>query len=988
MELEHTPLLTNSISISLLVTIAIGLKSTDPAIRKQLPSSWKRTQALILCPPGLIDNWIEEFRIWTPQPFKDYLISLQAIRSTTQDSAKRTNDRLRQISDWYETGGILIISYELFRTLVKNEPTKTRPAALNLLQKNKLDRELLGGPDIIIADEAHKMKNPTSSISEAASQFRSRSRIALTGSPLANNLEEYFAMIDWVAPKYLGDIVEFRAKYVEPIKDGLYADSSSYEKRRALTKLSILNKNIDPKINRADITTMKNEMPPKTEFLITVALTKVQTDAYNIFTNAHLHGTGDVTQTRLFSWLKLMLLICNHPHCFRQRLLEKPKASKGAAASRRNSTDEMSGMSDSDIEISHPSAPASTGMSQELIQQMLSLLEAEPDLKSPYMSNKAVILTHIVRQSMKAGDKVLVFSQSIPTINYLEWLCETHLDVRTARLTGETVMSTRQGSAKSFNKAGSLKHVYLISTKAGGLGLNLYGANRVVIFDFDFNPTWEEQAVGRAYRFGQKKPVYVYRLKAGGTFEDIIEMKTVFKTQLASRVVDKKNPIRFASKSAKDYLFPPKQLQQKDVDQFRGNDPEVLDKILDMELSLIRALDLTETFHKEDDEKLTEQEEQMVQTELKGELLRRDDPDAYGEWVKARQQEEMSKRLNDLQQPTNLQGSVAAQLGGLGPSMQMASRPSPSLPRPPTNFQAARVPARMQAVSGYTGPYTNPLQPLPRSASHQQGSTQPNLISATTISSTDPPPSLPTPLTALPLTSDEGKGKASDVPDTGVQRSVATSLTINGPETDEMEGIENEDQSPPDDQDAAERTKWQEQRDKLAARTTTPLYIPLSTEQPRLHENALDRAFAANEHVVHPPRDSEEWKAMKKGGFNVWKGPFKKRMESYDKARYGPKEYSAELWRSYGNPLEIHWCAQKGQEEQEMREVEKQQRGVERGPSSSPYFRRSNQEERVEEQGTPAGEERVQPGPEESGESGSGDGVESTGRSVIDGKGM
>ena len=146
------------------------------------------------------------------------------------------------------------MSYDFFRNLVMNKATKTRPAPLSEAQHVRLDRELLKGPDIIVADEAHKLKNDRSSISLAASQFRSKSRIALTGSPLANHLEEYYCMINWIAPKYLGSPVEFRSKYVEPIKEGLYSDSSAYEKRRALQKLSVLNKNIDPKINRADIT--------------------------------------------------------------------------------------------------------------------------------------------------------------------------------------------------------------------------------------------------------------------------------------------------------------------------------------------------------------------------------------------------------------------------------------------------------------------------------------------------------------------------------------------------------------------------------------------------------------------------------------------------------------------------------------------------------------------------------------------------------------
>jgi SNF2 family DNA or RNA helicase len=92
------------------------------------------------------------------------------------------------------------------------------------------------------------VKNAASAIALAASLFKSRSRIALTGSPLANNVAEYHTMIDWVAPNYLGPAVEFRAKYVEPIQAGLYHDSTAYERRKSLTMLGVLKEDLSPKV--------------------------------------------------------------------------------------------------------------------------------------------------------------------------------------------------------------------------------------------------------------------------------------------------------------------------------------------------------------------------------------------------------------------------------------------------------------------------------------------------------------------------------------------------------------------------------------------------------------------------------------------------------------------------------------------------------------------------------------------------------------------
>jgi hypothetical protein len=113
-------------------------------------------------------------------------------------------ERLQKIAKWNEDGGVLIIGYDMFRNIIGNKKNKkTDMAPLTDAQHEVVMKHLLDGPNIIIADEAHKMKNPTAAITLAAKQFKSNSRIALTGSPLANNVEEYFAMIDWVAPSRL-----------------------------------------------------------------------------------------------------------------------------------------------------------------------------------------------------------------------------------------------------------------------------------------------------------------------------------------------------------------------------------------------------------------------------------------------------------------------------------------------------------------------------------------------------------------------------------------------------------------------------------------------------------------------------------------------------------------------------------------------------------------------------------------------------------------
>jgi SNF2 family DNA or RNA helicase len=607
--------------ISLLVTIALSARSEDIRIQDQVPERLRETKTLILCPPSLIDNWYDELIMWRPYP--------EVLGKVYKIQTQQRPVRLQQMSQWAEEGGVLIVSYEMFRGLISNDGKK-----LSEEEHVQVQRDLLESPTIVVADEAHKMKNAGAKITQVASRFKTGSRIALTGSPLANNLEEYHTMIDWIAPNYLGNIVQFRAKYSEPISWGLYEDSTTSDKRLSLRKLITLGRDLGPKLNRADISAIEKEMPSKTEFFITLPLTPLQTKAYNIYAQALLEGNGSNApgNTRLWQWLHVLGLLCNHPLPFvnklderRYSLEQKGKARKTKAMA---ATDESQGEAlPTDVVLSD------IGLAPDMIEQALKpfrKLDEENRLEDPGLSNRSLIVKQIVEESIDIGDKVLIFSHTIPTLNYLEKMLDNIEGCNPCRIDGETKMSTRQEATKTFNKKDSAFNVFLISMKAGGLGLNLQGANRVIIYDFGFNPTWEDQAIGRAYRLGQKKSVYVYRFRAGGTFEDVTYNKAVFKTTLFSRVVDKKNYMSQAKKSISSYLFDVKDVEQHALEDSLGKDRAVLDRIV-QRTKCIRNIELTETFQKEDLEKLSEEEVQLAVDEYEEQRMQRDDPAAYAQ---------------------------------------------------------------------------------------------------------------------------------------------------------------------------------------------------------------------------------------------------------------------------------------------------------------------------------------------------------------------
>lgn len=614
-------------SISFLVTIANAATSSDPDVKSQVPKSLRKSRTLVLCPPSLIENWWEEFLMWIPPDAatQNHLGQLRKVQPTLAP-----NQRLEEISAWYENGGVLLISYDIFRTTVLNRATKNRPPPLSAKTHESVRKQLLEGPNVVVADEAHKMKNQHTALAAACVGFKTKSRIALTGSPLSNHLTEYFAMIDWISPRYLGDFVQFKAKYVEPIEAGLYSDSIPCERRQSRKRLQVLNKDLDPKVNRHDITALEDSLPPKVEFVMTVALTDVQKRAYSIYIAALRSDKGDVANTLIWHWMDNLSLLCNHPACFRDKTMQ----------ANNNPQKRQRLLSESDSETLLE--PVSEVLSKDVLAELHKVFETvkETDLDSPSLSHRARILNELVEESVRVGDRILVFSHSLPTLDYIERLL-IKTNKKYCRLDGKTPVGARQASTKSFNQANSGLQVYLISTRAGGLGLNIPGANRVVLFDSHFNPTWEEQAVGRTYRLGQNKPVFVYRFIAGGTFQDVTHNKAVFKTQLALGVVDKKNPIPWASKNQRDYLFPPKEVQQDDLSQLKGKD-SVLDNILERE-EYIRKIELTETFQREDNIKLTAEEEKDVQAELEDERMKRNNP---AEWARRNVEKEKREAAN------------------------------------------------------------------------------------------------------------------------------------------------------------------------------------------------------------------------------------------------------------------------------------------------------------------------------------------------------
>lgn len=568
--------------ITLLHTIATAAASNDKKTYEQIPEHLRISKTLILSPPGLVDNWCDEFHRWLPpSPDNREGADFRHIGKIWRaDSITSPERRISNIREWYRNGGVLLIGYQGFRNFILNTP----PLPEETHQQMKM--MLLDGPNIIIADEAHQLKNQNTKISDAARGFRSMSRIAMTGSPLSNNLIEYWSMIEWIDPGFLGPRREFEGKYVAPIVAGLYADSSHEDKRRCLKMLRVLKKDIGPKVHRMDIGAIEGELPGKTEFLIKVPLTDLQWQMYINFVNdptttGQMPGEGAAKLGRkFFDAVHLLSLICNHPLSFVETLDTREGKNQALVPFKPPTPPSASDDETSVIDVDDMDDDVNDLLSaiNKPYPWARALMNTVRDPMAVEHSHKMYLLKIIIDNATGAGDKALIFTHSTLTLGFLEKALKSW-GVSFIKIDGKTPMGSRQKLTKQFNDRANIQ-VGLISTEAGGLGLNLPGANRVIIFDFKWSPMWEEQAIGRAYRIGQKQHVFVYRFHASGTFEEIVRNTVLFKNQLQIRVVDQQDPIRNATRCAKAYFKDPYVVEKEDISEFKGKDPLVLDKMI------------------------------------------------------------------------------------------------------------------------------------------------------------------------------------------------------------------------------------------------------------------------------------------------------------------------------------------------------------------------------------------------------------------------
>ncbi|KAF2159866.1 hypothetical protein M409DRAFT_29676 [Zasmidium cellare ATCC 36951] len=562
-------------AIAVLIAVDEAAQSENPRINEQLPPhlrpedmDGRQLRVLILVPAALIQNWRAELDKWAPNKFPN-VWSIESVPS---------KNHLGILDEWHRIGGVMLMGHEMFqKKITRKEGKQVLLAAEGRMAEVLLDP----GPDIVVVDEAHRMANPKSQRTIAVNQVRTESRLALTGTPMSNEVQEIYSIVSFVAPDYLGGSDWFSAQFALPIKEGNGKDSTAYQRRKAALKLNVLHKQIEPKVNRADITVLKGSLTAKVEFVITLPLTSVQQEAYTKYVQ-HLVGEGktkDAAQVTLFGYLSVLTLLMNHPIAFKRKMLspghpkKKSRKSRAVSTSDSDSGDASPAQEQKDDNDDAGDSIRTSGFTEDVIAQIISHVEDRIDAD---LSTKTAMVMEIVRRCKEIGDKILIFSHSIPSLDYLGELFQMS-GVDFVRIDGSMSNKARDDALKAMQSG--KRDVMLMSTRAGGVGLNIQIANRVIILDSSFNPTHEKQAISRSYRLGQKKPVFVYRFSVGGTFEDFLYNKQMFKERLNKGVVDKISTKRIASINSKHAIREPTVVEQLPLEDSLGKDA-VLDGIV------------------------------------------------------------------------------------------------------------------------------------------------------------------------------------------------------------------------------------------------------------------------------------------------------------------------------------------------------------------------------------------------------------------------
>ena len=420
---------------------------------------------LVMVPKSTMHNWSQEFKHWIPS------INVLLLQGEKQERQELIKTELVN-GDW----DVVVTSYEM----VIREKSALRKFAW----------------EYIIIDEAHRIKNEESLLSQVIREFNSRNRLLITGTPLQNNMHELWALLNFLLPDVFSSSDAF---------DNWFHDQSG--KAGQDTVVQQLHKVLRPFLLRRVKADVEKSLLPKIETNLYVGMSEMQILWYKRLLEKDIdavNGAGGKKEgkTRLLNIVMQLRKCCNHPYLF-----------DGA----------------------EPGPPYVTD--DTLVTN----------------AGKMILLDKLLKKYKAQGSRVLIFSQMSRVLDILEDYCFLR-EYEYCRIDGQTAHEDRISAIDDYNKPGSSKFLFLLTTRAGGLGINLTTADVVVLFDSDWNPQADLQAMDRAHRIGQTKQVYVYRFVTDGAIEEKILERAAQKLRLDQLVIQQ-GRAKVDKKETKDDLL-------------------------------------------------------------------------------------------------------------------------------------------------------------------------------------------------------------------------------------------------------------------------------------------------------------------------------------------------------------------------------------------------------------------------------------------------
>ncbi|EPZ34649.1 hypothetical protein ROZALSC1DRAFT_27044 [Rozella allomycis CSF55] len=406
-----------------------------------------RGSHLVIVPKSTLQNWKNEFNKWVPD-FDAFIF-----HGNQQERAELIGERIKTMD--FE---ICITSFEIC-----------------ILEKSALKKITW---EYIVIDEAHRIKNENSLLSQIVRLFECRNRLLLTGTPLQNNLHELWALLNFLLPDVFKSAEDF----------DLWFEKHGNDQEKMVIQL---RKILEPFLMRRLKADVEHSLLPKKEVNLYVGMTEMQKKYYQKCLEKDIDAVnGGITgkrqnKNRLLNIVMQLRKCCNHPYLF-----------DGA----------------------EPGPPYSTG--EHLV----------------YNSGKMIVLDKLLKKMRDNGSRVLIFSQMSRVLDILEDYCN-YRGYECCRIDGQTPHEERIEAIEEYNKPNSSKFVFLLTTRAGGLGINLATADVVVLYDSDWNPQADLQAQDRAHRIGQTKQVYVFRFITENSIEEKIIERAIQKLRLDQLVI-------------------------------------------------------------------------------------------------------------------------------------------------------------------------------------------------------------------------------------------------------------------------------------------------------------------------------------------------------------------------------------------------------------------------------------------------------------------